>query len=213
MLRQIFITGFISASLIFSFCNSAASKNSKAKKSSGFNKTADFEAKKISAQRALHYSDSIRKYLKRNGYSNRLLFVADMDLHMYVKRFYVIRPDSSKILNTFLVAHGKGLGSKWDSAVFSNVPGSLCSSKGKYKIGKSYFGEFGKGYKLHGIDATNNNAFKRLVVFHYYNTQTTEEYSRPSYMSSGCPMLAPANFKVCDSLIQKEKLPVMLVVY
>lgn len=196
------------------FCQQGVSgTEQRIKRANTFNKPADVLKKIASASKALNFSDSMRRYLKKNGYSSQLFFVADMGLHMYIKRFYAIDADSGKILYSCLVAHGKGGGSKWDSVAFSNIPGSLCSSKGRYKIGKSYMGEFGKGYKLHGLDNSNNNAFRRLVVFHSFSTQTAEEYSRPSYMSSGCPMLAPRDFKYCDSLIQRVKKPVMLVIY
>jgi hypothetical protein len=200
--------------IFLSFCNSGESsvpeqKNTK----SAFNHVLDKNAKNASEKKALRFADSMRPWLRKNGYSTRLIFVADMDLHIFIKRFYALDIDSAKILNSFLVAHGKGQGSTWDSVVFSNVPGSLCTSRGRYKLGKSYFGEFGKGYKLHGLDASNSNALKRLIVFHSYSTQTEEEYGKPNYLSSGCPMLAVNSFAYCDSLIQRENKSVLMVVY
>lgn len=200
--------------LLFSFCNYSESKVPERKTAkSVFHRTADKSAKNASEKKALRFADSMRPWLRKNGYSTSLLFVADMDLHIFIKRFYVIHVDSNRILKSFLVAHGKGKGSTWDSVVFSNVPGSLCSSPGRYKLGKSYFGEFGKGYKLHGLDASNSNALKRLIVFHAFSTQTEEEYGKPNYLSSGCPMLAVRSFAYCDSMIQQEKKPVMMVVH
>ena len=214
LVKRLLFLFSVSLAILLSFCNSRTKKPvSVAKKVSAFNRTADKIAKESSLKTAIHFADSLRHFLKRNGYSSRLIFIADMNLHMFVNRFYAINPDSSKVLGTFLVAHGRGGRSKWDSVAFSNVPGSLCTSKGRYKIGNSYYGEFGKGYKLFGLDATNNNAFKRLVVFHSYFDQTESEYSKPNYMSSGCPMLAPKSFYFCDSLVQKEKKPVMMVIY
>jgi hypothetical protein len=199
--------------LLLSFCGSADSKSPTPKKGHVINRNMDKISKENSISNAVKFADSMRPILRKSGFSSRLLFVADMGLHMHIKRFYVVRMDSSKVIKSFLVAHGQGGGSTWDSVVFSNVPGSLCSSKGRYKIGTSYYGNFGKGYRLHGLDKTNNNALKRLVVFHAFNTQTEAEYGRPNYMSSGCPMLAPKSFAYCDSLIQLEKKPVMMVIY
>ena len=169
--------------------------------------------KTLSEKRALHIADSLSHWLKKNGYSSNLIFLADMGLPMNINRFYIVNADSHIVKQRFLVAHGSGKGSSNDSAVFSNKPGSLCTAPGKYKIGKELFGEYGKGYWLDGLDATNNNARKRLIVFHYYLMQTSVENSNHHYFSSGCPMLAKTSFDVCDSLIQKESKPVLMYIY
>lgn len=162
---------------------------------------------------ALRKADSLYSQLLKNGYSTSLILLADMNLPMDLKRFYVIQPDSHRILHSFLVAHGKGGNSNINFADFSNKPGSLCSSPGKYLLGDTFWGEYGKGYRLHGLDATNSNAYKRLVVFHYYHPQTSEEHDYPLYYSAGCPMLSYKDFQVCDALIKKEKKPVLMFIY
>ncbi len=171
------------------------------------------DRKFISAKRALDSAHKTLTWLKKNGYSTNLIFLADMKLNMDVKRFYVIQPDSNRMLATFLVAHGSGKGSTGDSVVCSNIPGSLCTSIGKYQLGKTLMGEYGKGYWMDGLEKTNNNARKRLIVFHYYLLQTTEEFGGHNYFSSGCPMLAKSSFDFCDSLIQKEGKPVLMWIY
>jgi hypothetical protein len=171
------------------------------------------ELKTRSINRALDRADSMKTWLKRNGYSTSLVMMADMSLSMDLKRLYIIQPDSHKVLYSCIMAHGKGKGSRIDSVVFSNVVGSLCTSEGRYKLGDSMHGEYGKGYRLHGLEATNNNAYKRLVVFHYYEPQTSEEHSDPLIYSSGCPMLARVDFDVCDKLIRKETKPILLSIY
>ncbi|MCC7298320.1 MAG: murein L,D-transpeptidase catalytic domain family protein [Bacteroidia bacterium] len=184
-----------------------------AHKSSYDQKIADKFHKSLSAKKAQNYIDSMRPWLDENGYSTSLLFVADMDLNMNVKRFYAVNPDNKKLLNSFLVAHGSGGGSTIDNAVLSNVSGSSCTSEGKYRIGDSYMGNYGKGYRLHGLDHTNDNALKRAIVLHAYRDQTTEEYGSPNYFSAGCPMLAKESFAWVDSMIQEQEKPVVLVIY
>ncbi len=172
----------------------------------------DSVLKSSSLGRVHRLCDSLLPYLKKNGYSTQFMLIADMQVHMHLNRFYMVHPLTKKIYHSSLVAHGQGGGSKWDSVVFSNVPGSLCSSEGKYKIGSSYVGNYGKGYKLLGLDKTNSNALKRLIVLHAYETQTDKEYGKPNYLSSGCPMLSPRSFHICDSLIALQKKPVLLFV-
>jgi hypothetical protein len=174
---------------------------------------ADKLDKNQSAEKAQTFIDSMRNWLDENGYSTDLMFIADMGLRMNIKRFYAVNPDSQKLLKAFLVSHGSGGGSTLTNAVFSNLPGSYCSSKGRYKIGESYMGNYGKSYRLHGLDKSNSNALDRLIVFHSYRDQTDKEYSGPNYFSQGCPMVAKSSFDFCDSLIQLQTKPVMLVIY
>lgn len=184
-----------------------------AKTYSDYQMVADKFHKSQSAERAQNFIDSMRDWLEENGYSTELLFIADMGLRMNIKRFYAVNPDSQKLLKAFLVSHGSGGGSTLNNAVFSNIPGSYCSSAGRYKIGNSYMGNYGKSYRLHGLDKTNSNALDRLIVFHSYKDQTDKEYSGPNYFSQGCPMVAKSSFDFCDSLIQQQTKPVMLVIY
>lgn len=188
--------------------------NKNAKDSSyDYQKTADKFHKDQSAKKAQKYIDSLLPWLESNDYSTDFLLVADMGLKMTVKRFYAVNPSNKKLLKSFLVAHGSGGGSTLENAVLSNVNGSYCTSAGKYKIGDTYNGNFGKSYRLHGLDATNSNAYERAIVLHAYRDQTTEEYGSPNYFSAGCPMLAKPSFAWVDSMIQQQDKPVLLVIY
>lgn len=169
--------------------------------------------KQASEKKALQKADSLAPALKAAGYNTRLLFLADLSLPMDIRRFYVIDADSHRILHRFLMAHGSGGGSTIDSAVLSNRPGSLCSSPGRYLLGDTFWGEYGKGYRLHGLDATNSNAFSRLIVFHYFRPQTSAEHDYPLYYSSGCPLLSYADFQICDRLLQQHRGKHMMLLY
>lgn len=209
------ILGFAVISSLLFFNKNRTLQNLSLKTCEGDKNNAYENAKNISQKNALDTAAKYREWLQKNGYSTRLLFLADMKLSMELKRFYVINLDSNKILNTFLVAHGSGKGSTADSAVCSNQPGSLCSSLGKYSIfpKDTLWGEYGKGYWMNGLDKTNNNARKRLIVFHYYIPQTTEEFGERNFFSSGCPMLAQSSFRFCDSLLRLETKPVLMHLY
>ncbi len=209
------ILGFVVIFSLLFFHGSKNIQNLTFKTGEGDKNNAHENAKSISQKNALDTAAKYRTWLQKNGYSTRLLFLADMKLSMELKRFYVINLDSNKILNTFLVAHGSGKGSTADSAVCSNILGSLCSSLGKYSIlpKDTLWGEYGKGYWMNGLDKTNNNARKRLIVFHYYIPQTTEEFGEHNFFSSGCPMLAQSSFHFCDSLLKLESKAVLFYQY
>ncbi|WP_394775194.1 murein L,D-transpeptidase catalytic domain-containing protein [Flavobacterium sp.] len=86
----------------------------------------------------------------------------------------------NKILNKGLVGHGTGSETGIPGKLkFSNLKDSHCTSLGKYAIGTSYRGSFGKAYKLYGLDKTNSNAFNRNVVLHQYSKVPFEEQENP----------------------------------
>ena len=119
-----------------------------------------------------------------------------------------------KVVSKALVAHGSGSETDYvDSLKFSNVPNSYCTSLGKYKIGASYIGSFGKSYKLHGLEATNNKAFERFVVLHRYSCVPDAEQSYPICNSLGCPMVSENYFLQLDKFILKSNKPILMEIY
>jgi hypothetical protein len=73
------------------------------------------------------------------------------------------------LLDSGLVAHGFGSRIKADGdQKFSNESGSLCSSLAV--ASDRVIGRFGKAYKLHGLDATNDKSFSRNIVLHKVTT-------------------------------------------
>lgn len=177
-----------------------------------YQKIADRYDKHESAVKAQHLTDSLRDWLRNNDYSTSLLFIADMSLRMNIKRFYAVNPDSQKLIFDAIVSHGSGGKSTISHAVFSNTPGSFCTSKGRYRIGERYNGIYGRSYKLYGLDQSNSNAYERAIVLHAFEDLTEYEYDDPLYFSKGCPMLGQQSFQKCDALLQKEDKPVMLII-
>ncbi len=120
-------------------------------------------------------------------------------------RFYVVNMDSLSIVSTGLVAHGSGSETGFeDSLQFSNTPNSYMTSLGKYKIGAAYIGNFGKSYKLHGLESSNSKAFERFVVLHRYSCVPDDEQTSPICNSLGCPMLSENYFETLETLLQKQ---------
>lgn len=71
-------------------------------------------------------------------------------------------------------------------------------------------------YKLHGLEPTNDNAFKRIVVLHSYTPlPATEVYPShlPLGMSQGCPVICNETMRQIDVLLKAETKPVLLWIY
>lgn len=169
-------------------------------------------------QRLREKAKAGKAYCEKNGFNANYLFLVDFSIHSGKNRFFVwdVKVDSVKYAS--LCAHGYGKNSTVSKPVFSNVEGSFCSSLGKYKVGIRSYSKWGINvhYKLHGLEATNNNAFKRFVVLHSYSPLPEMEVypmHLPLGISQGCPVISDGVMKKVDALLKAEKKPVLLWIY
>ena len=157
----------------------------------------------------------IRSFLgKTSKYNSDIAFFLDMKIESGKNRFFVYDLKHNKILYKGLVGHGSGSETGTEGKLkFSNTEGSNCSSLGKYFIGNSYSGRFGKAYKLYGLDTTNSNAFDRNIVLHKYSGVPFEEQLNPICNSLGCPMVNEKFFGVIEQIIDNSKKKIILSIY
>ena len=160
-------------------------------------------------------SNQAKDFLNQNpDFNQDVVFLADMAIKSRYNRFYVYDVKNDRILHEGLVAHGKGSNTgTYGELQFSNVEGSNMTSLGNYKVGVDYVGRFGKSYKLHGLDKTNDQAFARYVVLHTYTFMPHEEQLVPIINSEGCPMVSNETFKVLEKIIDNSKKPILLKIY
>ena len=159
---------------------------------------------------------ALKAYIAKNKtkYSSNYAVLIDMKIPSQHYRLFVVDLRNDSIVESGIVAHGSGSEiAGTDSLVFSNTPNSYMTSLGIYKFGVSYQGNFGKSYRLHGLETSNNKAFDRAVVFHSYYYVPEFEQTQPIMNSLGCPMVAPAFFDRVDKYIMKEKLPMLMKIY
>ena len=152
-------------------------------------------------------AEIIKKFIGNNSkYNSEFAFIIDMKILSGKKRFFVYDLKNNKIVDQGLVSHGIGSQTKTEGElIFSNEPNSLSTSLGKYSIGSSYNGKFGKAYKLFGLEQTNNKAFARNIVLHKYSKVPFDEQDQPICKSLGCPMLNVEFYKTIETLIDNSK--------
>lgn len=115
--------------------------------------------------------------------------VADFNQPSRAPRFHLVDLAGGKVAS-LLVAHGRGSDpdhSGWLRR-FSNDPGSAATSEGRYLTGDYYAGAHGRSMRLHGLDATNDNAYARAIVVHaawYVSPQIACEHGALG-RSEGC---------------------------
>ncbi len=169
----------------------------------------------IANERLKKQIDSIKTFIsKKSEYNNEIAFFIDMKIKSGKNRFFIYNLKENKIADQGLVAHGSGseTGIK-DQLQFSNIPNSNSTSLGKYAIGNHYFGTFGKAYKLYGLDKTNNKAFDRFIVLHYYSKVPYEERVNPICNSLGCPMVNEKYFNRIEKILDTSEKKVLMSIY
>jgi len=175
----------------------------------------------LTSARKINYSPALlnraseaKKYATKNDFSTSYCFLIDMSIHSGRNRFFVFDLEKDAIIMSGLVAHGSCGETFSSEAKFSNAPNCGCSSGGKYKVGGAYRGQYGKSYKLYGLESTNSNAYKRAVVLHGYSCVPDEEiYPKVVCNSLGCAMVSPSFFCGLGAIIDKSKKPIVLWVY
>lgn len=163
-------------------------------------------------------ADSALAYCKSKGYNTEYCILIDFSIHSGKKRFFVWDFIRDTLRYSSLCCHGYGMQSTQSKPVFSNVEGSYCSSLGKYKIGARAYSSWGINvhYKMHGLDKTNNNAFKRWVVLHSH-TPVADHDIYPKHLplgwSQGCPVISDEMMRKVDEILKISKKPVFLWIY
>jgi hypothetical protein len=159
--------------------------------------------------------DEVKKIIFKNPkYNKEIAFFIDMAIVSGKNRFFIYDLKNNKVIDEGLVAHGLGSETEIEGKLkFSNVSNSLSTSLGKYSIGNHYKGQFGKAYKLYGLDKTNSNAFKRSIVLHKYSAVPYEEQNEKICHSFGCPMVNVKYFERIEKIIDNSKSNIILSIY
>ncbi|OLY91964.1 L,D-transpeptidase catalytic domain [Cnuella takakiae] len=144
-----------------------------------------------------------------NRYNDKVAFYVDLQQYSGRYRFFVLDLKNQQILHKGMVLNGR---EKDDQPVYSNVPGSKCSSRGLAKIGYAYHGRFGRAYKLVGLDATNSNMMARAVVLHSWRGVPNMQVPFRLPNSEGCPAVSTRFMEILSGYIDKSSKPILLYI-
>ena len=152
----------------------------------------------------------IQQYAKKYHYNQEIAFMIDYSLHSGYNRFFVVDLKKGTILKKGLVSHGscKGKNNRGIPTVFSNKNESHCSSLGMAVVSERAYSKWGKHYKywLDGLESSNANMRKRVVVLHAWKAVAdTEIYPNILALSWGCPTVSITFLDELDGLLKKHK--------
>lgn len=159
-----------------------------------------------------------KAYCQKYKMNTNFCFLMDVSVHSGKNRFYIYNFETNSISHSGLVCHGVGKNSTEQKPVYSNIVGSNCTSLGKYKIGQRAYSNWGINihYKMHGLENSNSNAFKRHIVLHSYDYVTDKEIY-PLHLtmgwSQGCPVVANGLMKQIDKLLKKSTMPTLIWIF
>ncbi|RZJ67383.1 MAG: peptidase [Flavobacterium sp.] len=158
------------------------------------------------------------QFCKDSEFSQDYYFLIDLSVHSGKNRFFIYDFKSKKVSASNLVTHGscnvfENNETKNEIAKFSNRDNSHCSSFGKYKVQGRDYSSWGikVKYWLEGMEPTNSNAKKRVVVLHSWSAVANAEiYPKYSPLSWGCPAVSDNFMRVLDAKLQETGKPVLL---
>lgn len=156
----------------------------------------------------------LKNYIKDKNYNQDFAVFINFKIHSGKYRYFVYDLKNNKIVQKAIVSHGSGSVIKnSDQLKFSNIENSYQSSLGKYEIQNSYSGQFGKAYRLKGLDSTNNKAMQRAIVLHSFGCVPDQESQKLACLSLGCPMLSVKAFKETAKYLDQSKKSIILYAF
>lgn len=164
---------------------------------------------------ALLYALAIHEQVKYTLANPTILTLIDYTQSSRDKRMFLINLQSLEV-QSYLVAHGKNSvtpGTTGDiPGRFSNIDGSLMSSKGFFLTNNVYYGKHGRSLELIGLEKSNSNAYFRKIVIHgaSYVSDAIAKTAKRLGLSWGCPAV---DYKYSDHIIDQIKNGSLLYIF
>ena len=138
----------------------------------------------------------------------------NMNEHYALFVDYGIPSGTQKIIASTYVMHGPGGGSTAERPVFSNKPGSQCSSLGRFLVTKEHGNRLKRSFRIKGMDMDNQSAYARGLMIHKSGWVDSHCWMRyiPLHRVScqGCVTVSSRGMNYLWSLVNKEKKSLLL---
>jgi len=107
-----------------------------------------------------------KDYAKVRNLNDRYCIFVDFSIPSGTPRVFVWSFEKEKVVYKTYSMHGPGKGSTAEKPVFSNVPGSNCSSLGHFAVTKEHGTLNKRGFRIKGLDVANRTAYARGLMIH-----------------------------------------------
>ncbi len=152
------------------------------------------------------------KFKNKAKHGEDISIYVDFGISSAQPRFFVYDNKAKSVISESKCAHGCGGGSTVNKPVFSNTPGSECSSLGEYRLRS--VGKLNTinapCIRIDGLSSTNSNAAARGIVIHegpLLADDITIGIPIPvtKYISQGCFTISTKTFNLLCQLLQEKK--------
>ncbi len=166
--------------------------------------------------RAADHARKALEYCRLHGMRTDVCFLVDFDVHSGQDRFFIYDFDKQEIVYSTTCEHGRGGNSTLMKPEFSNVPGSKCTSLGRYAV-KEYSHmhnyKFVPCFRLDGLDKSNSNARMRGILIHPNFSQFPTWPLPLLFRTEGCFGMSLRAFCVIKEHKATSSKPVLLWAY
>ena len=156
-------------------------------------------------------------YARRKGMNENYCLLVDYSISSGQPRLFVWSFSENRVVYSGHVMHGPGRGSTEKEPVFSNTPGSNCSSLGRFEVTRKRGSKNRTGLRLKGLDRTNNKAYTRGIMIHgsrWVDAKRWHKYIPLNGKSCrGCVTVSTRDMAYINRLVEKEKKNLLLWAY
>lgn len=153
-------------------------------------------------------------FARRHNMNEHYALFVDYGIPSGTPRLFVWDFQQRKILASTYVMHGPGGGSTDERPRFSNMPGSNCSSLGRFLVTKDRGNRLKRSFRIKGMDFDNQTAYARGLMIHSAGWVDSHCWKRYIPMRAkscmGCVTVSSRGMNYLWPLINNEKKPLLL---
>lgn len=155
-----------------------------------------------------------KKVAERHHLNENYCLFVDYGIPSGQPRLFVWSYKDHKVIASTYVMHGPGRGSTARTPVFSNMPGSNCSSLGRFVVTKQHGSKLKRSFRISGLDANNQTALVRGLMIHrsvWVDTHCWMDYI-PLHGKScqGCVTVSSKGMDYLENLIKTQDKKILL---
>ena len=162
-------------------------------------------------------ADQAYRFAKRKGMNTNYCVFVDYSIPSGSPRVFVWSFAEHKVVYRGHAMHGPGKGSTAEKPVFSNVPGSHCSSVGKFEVTRQHGIRNKTGYCLKGLERSNSRAYSRGIMIHGSGWVDNNTWRRYIPLNGkcclGCVTVSRKDMKHIGRIIEQEDKHLLLWSY
>ena len=149
------------------------------------------------------------RYAERKGLNDNYCLFLDYGIPSGKPRLFVWSFADNRVVYSAHAMHGPGKGSTDKAPVFSNVPGSKCSSVGRFEVTRARGKKNRTGLRLKGLEMSNSSAYNRGIMIHGSRWVDLNKWQRYIPLNEkscqGCVTVSTRDMAYINKLVGKER--------